>query len=142
MVDYREVTSPEWLARIAEFDRGLDPVWVCDQSAMDAGASPGPRDQALAIYLRRQRSTVAVALVGGEIVGYIVGDDDRDGSRGGCRGRYMGVTDTAVMQGLFDLLADRYGWIWGRITNPTIAAELATFGCEPMGDNVYSYRRS
>jgi hypothetical protein len=145
MVDYREVTEPDWLDRILAFDRALDVAWVCDQPAVAAeGIDAGPSESAAAIYLRRKRSAVVVALEGDEIVGYIIADDDRTGSpgRGGCRGRYMGVTDTAVMQGLFDFLADRYGWVWGRITNPLIAAELPTFGCKPMDSpHLYSYRR-
>jgi hypothetical protein len=145
MVDYREVTTPEWLPRIIAFDRELDSAWVCDQPAAAAeGFDAGPSEGAAAIYLRRDRSTVVVALDGDAIVGYIIADDDRTGrpGRGGARGRYMGVTDTATMKGLFDFLADKYGWVWGRITNPLIAVELPKFGCKPMDSPfLYSYRR-
>jgi len=150
VVDYREVTSPDWLPRIIAFDRALDPAWVCDQPALEAtGIDAGPSEGAAAIYLRRNRSTVVVALNEDvDIVGYIIADDDTPGpnrpsGRGGCRGRFMGVTDPAVMQGLFDFLADKHGWVWGRITNPVIQAELPKFGCRMIDNNplLYSYRR-
>jgi hypothetical protein len=44
---------------------------------------------------------------------------------------------------MFDFLSDRYGWIWGRITNPLVQVELLTFGCQPELDDptVFTYRR-
>jgi hypothetical protein len=139
---YQEALSADWGPLILAFDRALASDWVCDQPAQASERDAGPTEQALEIYLRRPRSAVVLALDGSnEIVGYIIVDDD-SGGRGGARGRFMGVTDPVIMQGLFDFVADRYGWVWGRITNPTIAVELPKFGCKPMENpDLYSYRR-
>lgn len=144
-IHVKEVHTPLWINRIGVFDDQLDPRWICDVYAVRAGNQAGPRRQAIKLYLRRRQTTVVVALEDNEIVGYLIGDDDEEG-RGGCRGRYMGVgPDRAaeVMQAMFDHLCDVYGWIWGRITNPLVAAELHKFGCQSWPDEptVFTYRK-
>jgi hypothetical protein len=150
-MQFKEVHTELWQDRIREFDHRLDRDWLCDWAAMNRGYWPGPDTEALKLYLRRDRSTVVVAMQRTAILGYVVGDDDRKtkselGGRGGCRGRWMGVTDhepAMLMQGMFDVLCDKYGWIWGRITNPLIQAELLKFGCqpEPNDPTVFTYRK-
>jgi hypothetical protein len=141
----KEVHTPLWIDRISKFDDQLEPDWICDVAAVSAGNEAGPRREAIKLYLRRRQTTVVVAMDRNEIVGYLIGDDDEDG-RGGCRGRYMGVgPDRAaeVMQAMFDHLSDVYGWIWGRITNPLVQAELTKFGCQsvPGDPTVFTYRK-
>jgi hypothetical protein len=144
-IHVKEVHTPLWIERIGQFDDQLEPGWICDVAAVRASNQAGPRREAVKLYLRRRQTTVVVAMDGNKIVGYLIGDDD-EGGRGGCRGRYMGVgpdRPAEVMQAMFDYLSDIYGWIWGRITNPLVQAEILKFGCQPLPDDptVFTYRK-
>lgn len=145
---FREVTGSEWVNRLVEFDRSIDPAWVCDVMARRPSNVPELHARAMETWLKRDRTTVVVATDGDELVGFIVVDDDRPehpGSRGGCRGRWVAVDHRApeILRGFFDYCSDIYGWIWGRLTNPLLQKAAQSFGCRSLPDdpNVFTYRR-
>lgn len=139
---FQVVDTREWVERIVAFDAVLDARWICDVLAVHAGNRPHPRSEAVALHLSRDRSTVVVAIEDDDLVGYIIGDDDKNG-RGGCRGRWISAESPAAIQGLIEVLVERYGWVWGRITNPLIADALVGFGCVSLREDptIFTYGR-
>lgn len=141
---YEIVTDEEWVDRIVGFDEALDARWICDVFAVSAGSHMHPKGDAISLYLTGSRFTVIVALDDNdELQGYLIGADDRGGSRGGGRGRWISAESPIVIEGLVKKFAKTYGWAWGRITNRLIQQTLLDFGCQPLRDDptIFTYGR-
>lgn len=142
-VTFQEVHTPLWIDRILAYDATIPDEWVCDITALRVDEPhPAPSAEALGEFLSRDRSLVVVAAEASEVLGYVIADDDA-AYKGGCRGRWVGTTSAAVLQGLLDVLCDRYGWVWGRITNPVLQEAMVSFGCvtERFDPLIYTYRK-
>lgn len=139
MWTYEIVEGEEWADRIIAYDQRVPDVWVCDQPSLTEDNHPGPSREALLAFMERERSTVVVALLDGEIDGYVVAD--RDPEEGGCRGRWVGFDERDVLKGLLDVLIGEYGKVWGRITNGRIQGAMLSFGCvrDPDDHQIFRY---
>jgi hypothetical protein len=146
-MDFVEVDDPTWIPKMARLEDGQDKQWICDFAALRANRARNLGVEAATEFLARPRSTVVAAVDDGELVAYVVGDDDVDG-RGGCRGRWVtiqpvdGYETHEILRGLLDVLADRYGWVWGRITNPLLQEVCDRIGDEQGPDpTVFTYKK-
>jgi hypothetical protein len=116
---------------MVDFAETLDLAWRCNQQAIAAGKvelSRPTRAQLRAFILNPMATVVLVTNDAGTVVhGYVVAKNDAGGRHGGAQIRWIGARpDLTLAQkrdvfiALLDVVANIYGWAWGRVSNDTI----------------------
>jgi hypothetical protein len=118
---------------MVDFAETLDLAWRCNQSAIARGSvelSRPTRAQLRAHILSPDSTVVLVTNDAGTVVhGYTVAKDDAGRRHGGAQIRWIGARPNLtlaqkrdVFVALLDVIANIYGWAWGRVSNATIYA--------------------
>jgi hypothetical protein len=116
---------------MVDFADTLDLAWRCNQSAIASGKPElsRPTRSQLRGYILNSNCTVVLVTNDAETVvhGYTVAKDDAGGSHGGAQIRWIGTRpDLTLAQkrdvfvAMLDVVANAYGWAWGRVSNDTI----------------------
>jgi len=118
---------------MVDFAETLDLAWRCNQQAITAGRVElsRPTRTQLRAYIFSPDSTVVLVTndTGTVVHGYTVARDDTGGNHGGAQIRWIGarpdltlVQKRDVFVALLDVIANIYGWAWGRVSNETLYA--------------------
>jgi hypothetical protein len=142
---------------MVDFALNMDVAWRCNQIAVTRGwlDLTYPKRAVIRRHVLDPDSMVILVTndAGTVVLGYLIARDDRVTKRhGGGYVKWIGARpDLTLIQkrdvfvAMLDLGADAYGWLWGRVSNPTIhdlmRDNLATCAESEWDPEVLTYRR-
>jgi hypothetical protein len=139
-----------------DFAETMDVAWRCNQTAVAKGWMDLTRPSRAAVKKHVLDPSSRVVLVtndaGTMVHGYVIARDDTAGRHGGAYVKWIGVRpDLTLVQkrdvfvAMLDVIANVYGWAWGRVSNTTmfelLRDNVVDVALSEWDDQILTYRR-